>query len=308
MMTDKQKDLSGFTQGYILKGIGGFYYVETAGGVIECKARGIFRKNDISPYPGDNVAISLDGDVGTIEEILPRRNFLVRPTVSNVDRLVIVVSTADPTPNLFVIDKLTAVAVYKDIEPVIVITKTDLSDATILREIYNKAGFRTFSVNCLNGNGSDEVRSLLADGVSVLCGNSGVGKSSLLNCIYPSFHAATASISTKLGRGRHTTRQVELYKTDSGSYVADTPGFSTVDIARYEVILKENLENTFPEFAPYLNNCKFTGCSHTTEKGCAIIEGVKQNEIDGNRHENYRALYSEAKNIKEWELPGYVKK
>ena len=288
--------------GIILKGIGGFYYVEAANTIYECKARGIFRKKNNSPLPGDNVRISIPSEgFPAIEEIYPRRNSLKRPPLANIDTLVIVCSTVDPTPNTIVIDKMTAAAVDNDIEPVIVISKSDLKSGTELADIYRKSGFRVFEYSSNDINSALEIRPIFKDKITAFAGNSGVGKSTLLNTLYPQLSLDTGEISEKLGRGRHTTRTVELYKLDGG-YIADTPGFSTVDIERFNMIEKDNIQYCFPEFKDYLTMCKFTSCSHTCEKGCCIIDAVNRGEIPESRHKSYVAMYNEVKDIKKWQL------
>lgn len=289
--------------GLIVKGIGGFYYVEAADTVYECKARGIFRKDKITPVVGDHVAISIDSDgTGSIDAILPRKNSLIRPPVANIDTLVVVVSICDPSPSTLIIDKTIAAAEDKGIEPVVVISKTDLEDSQWLQDIYAKTGLRLVTVSSRTGEGVEEVRSLLHGKITAFTGNSGVGKSSLLNQIDERLQLPTGEISQKLGRGRHTTRQVELIKLEEDTYVADTPGFSSIQIERYDIVKKENLQYCFREFEPYLNQCKFSSCSHTGEKGCAVIRAVEDGVISESRHRNYIAMYNEVKDIKEWNL------
>lgn len=289
--------------GVIIKGIGGFYYVEAAGEVYECKARGAFRKKKITPLAGDNVTITVrEGKENTIDEIGERKNFLLRPPVANIDTLIIVSSVKDPVPSLLVIDKMTAIAVDKGIKPCVVFSKSDLGDTTELESIYRKAGIDVFSVCCKTGEGIEKVKEMISDGITVFTGNTGVGKSSLLNCIDDRFSLATGEISDKLGRGRHTTREVTLYHINNG-LVADTPGFSSLDIEQTsDVIVKENLPFCFPEFQEYLGKCKFTSCSHTVEKGCLILEALNNGEIDKNRHESYVSMYNDVKDLKEWQL------
>lgn len=288
-------------KGIIVRLLGGFYYVDTGGSIIECKARGIFRKKGLSPVVGDNVVISIEKEgYAAISEILPRKNSIVRPAVANIDKLFIVSSVCEPEPNLFIVDKMTATAFYKNIEPVLIFSKSDMLSAERYLEIYGKAGIKAVSFSSKTGEGADKVRALLKDSVAAFTGNSGVGKSSLLNFLFPELNIATGDISKKLGRGRHTTRSVELYKTESG-YVADTPGFSTVDLERYEIISKDMLAGTFPEFKDYINTCQFTSCAHICEKGCAIIEAVKQGKISKSRHKSYVEMYNEVKDIKEWQ-------
>ncbi len=294
--------MSKILTGIILKGIGGFYYVESADCIYECKARGSFRKEKITPLAGDKVTITVREDKeNTIDEILPRSNFLLRPPVANIKRLIIVSSVKEPTPSTLIIDKLTALAVDKNIEPCVVFSKSDLADTGELVDIYKTAGIPVCSVCCKTGEGIEEVKGMISDGVTVFSGNSGVGKSSLLNLINPDFSLATGEISDKLGRGRHTTRDVTLYKFKNG-YLADTPGFSSLELALNEQILKENLPFCFPEFSEYLGTCKFSTCSHTVDKGCKILEAVENGEIHKSRHLSYVAMYNDIKDIKEWQL------
>ena len=289
--------------GTILKGIGGFYYVEAADKKIyECKARGVFRKEKIIPLAGDNVTISVDeNNKNSIDRILERKNFFNRPPVANVDNLVIVSSTCDPKPNLLIIDRLTAVAVFKGVKPIIVFTKDDLSSADEYTEIYKNAGFSVFSVSNETGEGVKEVKQCLENGISVFTGNSGVGKSSLINRIFPGMELETGEISRKLGRGRHTTRHVELYPFGNG-YIADTPGFSSLDFETNDLIRKDELADCFPDFAEYLGKCKFSSCAHVNDKGCRIVEAVRDGKIEKSRHESYVTMFNEVKNIKDWQL------
>lgn len=288
-------------QGIIIKLIGGFYYIEADNQIIECKARGNFRKKGISPVVGDRVKINIPKDgYASIEEVYQRKNKIVRPAIANIDKLVIVSSVCEPQPNLYIIDKMTATAINKNIEPIIVFSKTDLNSAEKYHKIYETSGIKTISFSAVTGEGADKVYSLLKDSVVAFTGNSGVGKSSMLNYLFPKLEIETGDISRKLGRGRHTTRSVELYKTDGG-YVADTPGFSTVDLERYELIYKDELANCFPEFEKYIDKCKFTSCAHICEKGCEVIKAVKDGKINKSRHNSYIEMYNEVKDIKEWQ-------
>ena len=291
-------------KGIIVKALSGFYYVKTENGIVECKARGVFRKKEFAPLVGDNVNITVtdtDANRGIIEEIIPRLNSLIRPPVANIDRLFIVVSTVSPSPNTFVIDKMTVLAENNNIEPIIVINKSDLENPNEIAEIYRRCGFRVFVVSATENKGIEQLFQLFKDKLSVFCGNSGVGKSSLLNAIDNRFDISTAEISEKLGRGRHTTRHVELYESHGG-FIADTPGFSSIDMERIEIIKKDELQYCFPEFDKYLGECKFTSCSHTKEKGCAVLSAVENGEIPQSRIESYRRLYEEASKYKDWEI------
>lgn len=291
-------------KGKIVKGIGGFYYVDTGEEIYECRARGNFRKQGITPLVGDNVEITLnEGDhENTIDIIYDRKNSLVRPPLANLDRLFIISSLVDPKINTYIIDKLTAIAEKKDIEPVIVITKNDIADGfEEYEKIYKSAGYRVIKCDNSSGEGAEEVKELLKDKICAFTGNTGVGKSSLLNNIFPDLKLETGETSKKLGRGRHTTRHCEIFKTDGG-YIADTPGFSSLDLERCETIYKDELPYCFREFIPYLDKCKFmTNCSHVSDKGCAVCEAVENGEISKSRHDNYIQIYNEVKDIKEWQ-------
>lgn len=288
------------TNGLLVKAVGGFYYVEVEDNIYECKARGSFRNQKISPYVGDRVTISIPEDgYCAIEAVNERKNSLIRPPLANIDTLFIVVSTTEPEPNTLIIDKMTAAAVSKGIEPVIVISKTDLSKADNLKQIYISTGFKVIECSKDNIDGAEKIKSMLSGKISAFTGNSGVGKSTILNAILPELELETGDISRKLGRGRHTTRHTELYKI-CGGYIADTPGFSTVDIERYELIRKEDLPNCFPEFEQYMCNCKFTSCAHIKEKGCGVLEALKEGKINPSRHTSYVMMYDEVKNIKDW--------
>lgn len=290
--------------GRVIKGIGGFYYVEAADTIYECKGRGKLKQNKNSLLVGDYVSISVnDNAENTIDEIKPRKNQLVRPPLSNLDRLFIVASVADPAINTFVTDRLIAIAEHKGIEPVIVLTKIDLdSSYKMYFDMYKKAGFKVVACNNKTGQGADEVLELITGKTSAFTGNTGAGKSSLLNMIDCSLNLETGETSKKLGRGRHTTRYCCLYKINGG-YVADTPGFSAVDFEKCEKILKQDLPYCFREFVPFLDGCKFqTSCSHINDKGCAVVKAVEDGLISKQRHENYIRLYNEVKDIKEWEM------
>lgn len=287
--------------GLIIKAIGGVYTVEAPDGVFECKARGIFRKKGISPVCGDKVEIEFENKTAVITEIKERKSLIIRPPLANLDVLVFVASICEPSPNLLILDKFIAVAEYKNIKPMVVITKIDKQEPNEYLNIYNKSGIDVFAVDNITGKGSDEVKQALMGKFSAFTGNTGVGKSSLLNNIFPELDLATNEISKKLGRGKHTTRHVELYKLNDGGYIADTPGFSSFDTNRYDIILKEDLAGCFKEFEPYVNKCRFQDCSHTKEKGCAVIEAVENGEIARSRHESYLSMYEQAKQIKEWE-------
>ena len=284
-----------------MKSIGGFYYVRSGEKEYECKARGSFRKRGSSPVVGDRVMITIPDDgFCAIEQILPRRNQLKRPALANIDALVIVCSTVDPQPNYTVIDKMTAAAVNHQMEPVIVVSKNDLKNGDELAEVYRQSGIRVYQCSPDSREETDDLLSFLRGKVSAFTGNSGVGKSTLLNRLFPQLELQTGDISEKLGRGRHTTRVVELFELD-GCFVADTPGFSTVDLQRYEMIDKEQLQYCFPEFEQYLGQCQFTSCAHTCEKGCAVLAALEEGKIAPSRHRSYVQMYNEVKDIKPWQ-------
>lgn len=286
----------------ILKGIGGFYYVEAAGAVYTCRARGVFRRDKITPLAGDRVTISVDGDPEsgnhTIEAIETRSNSFVRPPVANIDQLFIVVSTVQPRPNYLLVDRLSAIAFYKHVTPVIIITKGDLAQPEELVQIYQSSGIRTI-VSERDDKTAAQVRQLISGKVSAFTGNSGVGKSTLINLIAPELQLETAHISQKLGRGRHTTRTAELFAV-AGGYVVDTPGFASFDFSSGERIPKEDLAACFPEFVPFLDECRFTSCSHTTDQGCGVLAHLRAGEIHPSRHNSYVQLYQEASAWREW--------
>lgn len=283
---------------YITKGIGGFYYVRTPQGIVECKARGIFRKRGITPVAGDLVALSPDGTM--IDEILPRKNVFVRPPVANLDVLFIVASTTQPVPSTLVLDQLAAAAIYKDVQPVLVVTKADLATADKLAQAYATSGIPLVQLHYETGEGLDTIRGYIEGHLCAFCGNSGVGKSTLLNTLAPELNRETGQISQKLGRGRHTTREVEIFEV-CGGRLADTPGFASLEAQKLCRIPKEDLQHTFPEFERYFGQCRFTGCSHRSETGCAVRAAVEEGKISQTRYASYLAMYEEANARKEWE-------
>lgn len=286
------------TMNYITKGIGGFYYVRTAQGIVECKARGIFRKRGITPVAGDLVELSPDGTM--IDEILPRKNVFVRPPMANLDVLFIVASTTQPVPSTLVLDQLAAAAIYKDVQPVLVVTKADLAAADKLAQAYATSVIPLVQLHYETGEGLDTIRGYIQGHLCAFCGNSGVGKSTLLNALAPELKRETGQISQKLGRGRHTTREVEIFEV-CGGRLADTPGFASLEAQKLCRIPKEDLQHTFPEFEPYFGQCRFTGCSHRSETGCAVRAAVEEGKISKTRYASYLAMYEEASAWKEWE-------
>ena len=254
-------------QGYITKGIGGFYYVKCGDTGGECKAKGIFRKQRITPLAGDRVTVETENGGNVISAIEPRKNVFVRPPIANPDILFVVASTTQPVPSTLVLDKLTAIAAHKGVRPVIVCTKADLAESDFLQKAYEKSTLPFIRIDHATGEGLDEIRQLIAGNLCAFCGNSGVGKSTLLNALAPQLGQQTAEISQKLGRGRHTTREVTVFEAFGGR-IADTPGFASLETGKVCYIPKEELELAFPEFEPYLGKCRFTGCSHRSEKDC----------------------------------------
>ncbi len=288
-------------QGIILRGIGGFYYVETADAVYTCRARGSFRRQGITPVAGDRVEIEVQpSGEGFLTRVLERHNSLLRPPVANLDLLVMVASVCQPTTNTLVLDKMIAVAEKKGITPIVVINKTDLADPTELEETYRKAGLECYTVSAHQPETLEPLRKRLAGYISVFSGNSGVGKSSILNAIDPSLILETGEISQKLGRGRHTTRTATLYHLADG-YIVDTPGFSSLDLEQVEPINKEELPDCFREFAPFVDQCRFVGCAHYKEPNCGVRQAVEKGLIARSRYESYVTMYEAVKDKKEWE-------
>ena len=290
------------SEGRIQKALSGFYYVDTGTQILTCRARGKFRKEGISPLVGDRVEVrELGNGEGFVEAIFPRKNAFARPAVANIDQLVIIASGAIPKTDPFLIDRVAAIAALKDCEVIILLNKCDLNSADDLYKIYQAAGFQTLRVSAQTGEGLKELVSLIRGKVSAFTGNSGVGKSSILNALDPEFHLQVGEVSDALGRGRHTTRHVELYRLACGAEVVDSPGFSSFETDELNLELKHHLPETFREFRPYLNDCRFVGCSHTKEKGCAVLEAVRRGDIQNSRHASYLRLYEELKPLKDWQ-------
>lgn len=282
-------------KGIIVKGIGGFYYVKTGSGeVVECRARGIFRKNGIKPTIGDEVEINR----ASIEQIYPRRTYLLRPSVANIDKLVIVMAAADPLPDFALADKLTVAALSSGIEPVICINKTDIADAQAVEDIYKKAGFKVISMSAAQDAGALELHEQIRGSVAAFAGLSGVGKSSILNLLCGNI-AETGEVS-RIKRGRHTTRHVELFEIGAETYVLDTPGFSSLSITEICDVKAPELWKYFPEFSG-AGECRFKGCSHINEPDCAVKALVETGAAASSRYDSYKELYTQLNNIKEWE-------
>lgn len=287
--------------GLIIKDLAGSFFVTADGNSYECKARGKFRNDGISPLVGDKVEFSLDSNkIGVVEKIFQRKNSLIRPRVANIDKLFIVSSYQKPAPNTYLIDKITAIAEYNNIEPVIVFNKCDMGDFTHFIKIYKNAGLKTLCVSALTGEGIDGLVGELKDCISAFTGNSGVGKSSILNSIFGNNNIATGEVSDKLGRGRHTTRHTELIKLHFGGYAADTPGFSAIDYDSTDYGFKEKLLNSFRDLSSFDTGCKFTSCTHITEPDCRIREALKNGQIEQSRYDSYIQLFGELKDLKPW--------
>jgi len=286
----------------IIKALSGFYYVQTEDGVVECRARGRFRRQDQSPLVGDFVRITRQGDKGVLEALLPRKNAFIRPAVANIDQLVVLASCAIPVTEPFLIDRVLAIAQLQNVPALVVVNKDDLAPAQPLAEIYRRADVPVLVTSAETGEGIKALREALAGKLSCLTGNSGVGKSSLLNRACPQLQLPVGEVSEKLGRGRHTTRHIELYSLGSNTFVADTPGFSAFDTERMELVHKEQLQYAFPEFAPYLGHCQFPDCAHRKEPGCAVRKALAEGKIGQTRYSSYERLYELASQLKEWEL------
>lgn len=288
-------------EGTIMKALSGFYYVDLAGETVTCRGRGKLRHQKVSPLVGDRVEITLNDDgTGAVEAVLPRRNQLARPAVANIDQLVILCANVNPVSDPYLIDRVCSVAEGKGCRVVIAVNKCDLDPGDALAATYAAAGFPVLRLSAVTGEGIGSLRELLQGKVSAFTGNSGVGKSSVLNALEPSFAIATGEVSDKLGRGRHTTRHVELFRVGN-ALVADTPGFSSFEGEHLELLDKDALGASFREFRPCLEQCRFVGCSHTKEKGCAVLEAVEAGAIPRSRHDSYVRLYREAKERRPWE-------
>ena len=290
------------TEGRILRSLSGFYDVQTQEGLITCRARGVLRREGNSPLTGDLVEITVEKGKGMVEKILPRKNHFIRPAVANVDALVVFAANVNPVTEPFLIDRVTAIAGDQNVQVVLCVNKCDLDPAVNLVRIYEHAGFPVICTSAETGEGVEDLRALLEGKLTAFTGNSGVGKSSILNRLAPELQLETGEVSEKLGRGRHTTRHVELYRLGENTYVADTPGFSSFDTDQMELILKENLQYAFPDFGSYLGKCRFDDCSHRREPDCAVRAAVEAGEIERSRYESYLKLYEKSSQIKAWEM------
>ena len=288
--------------GRILRSISGFYDVQTPQGMVTCRGRGSLRKGGDSPLTGDMVEITVEHGKGMVERILPRRNRFIRPAVANVDALVVFAANVNPVTEPFLIDRVAAIAGDQEVQVILCVNKCDLDPATDLVRIYQNAGFSVIRASAETGEGVEELRALLQGKLVAFTGNTGVGKSSMLNRLCPQLQLATGEVSEKLGRGRHTTRHVELFRLAEDTYVADTPGFASFDTEQMDVILKENLQYAFSDFAPFMGQCQFHDCSHRAEPGCRIRQAVEDGEIERSRYDSYLRLYEKSSQIKLWEL------
>ena len=288
--------------GRIVRSLSGFYDVQIPGKVISCRGRGSLRKEGVTPLTGDMVEITLEHGKGMVERVLSRKNRFIRPAVANVDALVVFAANVNPVTEPFLIDRVAAIAGDQNVPVILCINKCDLDPAVDLAKIYRNAGFSLIQASAQTGEGVEELRALLQGKLTAFTGNTGVGKSSMLNRLCPQLELATGEVSEKLGRGRHTTRHVELYALDEETYVADTPGFSSFDTDQMDVLLKENLQYAFGDFAPYLGQCQFHDCSHRREPGCRVRQAVEEGNLEKTRYDSYLRLYEKACQIKLWEL------
>lgn len=290
------------TEGIIIKALSGFYYVQTEQGLLECKARGRFRLDGTSPLVGDRVVCSIDANgKGRVDHVEERRNFFIRPAVANVDALIFVAANTNPITDPFLIDRVSVIAENADCELIVCLNKTDVDPADKLYSIFNDAGFTVVRTSAKTGEGMDELRNVTRGKVCAFTGNSGVGKSSILNSLLPGVNIKTAEVSEKLGRGKHTTRHVELFDLGDSTYVADTPGFASFDIEMMEIIPKEQLQYDFIDFAPYIGQCRFKDCAHLKEPACAITQAVAEGKISQSRYLSYMRLYELSAQHKSWE-------
>ena len=290
------------TTGRIIKALSGFYYVETADGLLECKARGKFRLDGTSPLVGDLVACSIDSSgKGRVDQILPRKNWFIRPAVANIDALVFVAAGTNPITDPFLIDRVSVIAEESDCETIVCINKTDINSGDTLYETYTAAGFPTVRTSAATGEGMNELLRLLRGKVCAFTGNSGVGKSSILNVLLPDARAETGEVSEKLGRGRHTTRSTALYDLGENTYLADTPGYASFELEMMKAIPKEALAADFRDFAPYLGGCRFNDCAHLKEPGCAVRAALDEGRLMPSRYRSYVRLYELCAQQNFWE-------
>ena len=304
-------------EGIIVSGVGGLYSVKADNGeIFPCRAKGAFRRKGLTPLVGDRVSVrppEASGKEYFIEEIFERKNSLIRPPMANLETLFVTFAPKDPEPSTLYLDKLLSIAVFNHIRPVVVITKSDISEelAATYAEIYKKAGFPVFISSSENGNGVDALKEYILSlkGICAFAGASGVGKSTLMNALFPTLTLDTGVLSEKISRGKHTTRSVTLYpmpdlieNAPSGAYIADTPGFSMLDFIEFDFYTLEDLPHCFPEFEPYISRCRYTDCSHTKESAndCAIAEAIENGDIAKQRHESYLSIYADLVGKRPW--------
>ena len=290
------------TEGRIVRSLSGFYDVQTSDGLVTCRARGILRKEGNSPLTGDMVEITVERGKGMVERILPRKNRFVRPAVANIDALVVFAANVNPVTEPYLIDRVAAIAGDQNVPVILCVNKCDLDPAADLVRIYEHAGFTVICTSAETGEGVETLMQQISGKLVAFTGNSGVGKSSILNRLCPELNLATGEVSEKLGRGRHTTRHVELYQLENDTYVADTPGFSSFDTDQMEVILKENLQYAFPDFGRFIGKCRFDDCSHRKEPDCAVRAAWESGDIEKSRYDSYLRLYEKSSQINLWEL------
>lgn len=290
------------SEGTIMKALSGFYYVRTENGLLQCRARGKFRKDGLSPQVGDRVALEGTGEgSGYVLDILPRKNRFVRPAVANVDALALLAANVNPVTDPFLVDRVAVIAESVGCGVIICINKCDLDRGDALFDAFSTGtGYPVLRTSAVTGEGIPELTALIRGKTVAFTGNSGVGKSSLLNRIAPEFQVPVGEVSGRLGRGRHTTRHIELFDVGDGTLIADTPGFSSFDLTQMEPIPKEKLQSLFPEFRPYLGACRFDDCAHLREPGCAVLEALQAGKISPSRHESYRKLYEISAQYKFW--------
>ena len=289
-------------EGTIIKALSGFYYVSCGENVYECKARGRFRLDGTSPLVGDKVCFVTDSSgKGFIEKVYDRKNSFIRPAVANIDALVFVAANTNPITDPFLIDRVSVIAEEACCELIVCINKVDIDPADELYAIYTGSGFTTRRTSAATGEGIPELRAVLDGKICAFTGNSGVGKSSLLNSISPEFNIEVAAVSNKLGRGKHTTRHVELYNIGDATFIADTPGFASFDIKMMQNIEKQELQHDFREFKKYIGSCRFNDCAHFEEPGCAVTDALRRGEIMPSRYQSYKRLYELSAQSNFWE-------
>ena len=288
-------------EGVIIKALSGFYYVRTDSETVECRARGRFRLDGTSPLVGDRVVISLDAQgKGRVDKVLERKNFFIRPAVANIDLLVAVASEVEPVTDPFLIDRVTTTAEHNGCEVLICVNKSDATTSHRLRDIYAATPYTLIETSAVTGEGIERLAQYINGKVCAFSGNSGVGKSSILNALEPELGLKTGEVSEKLGRGKHTTRHVEIFPV-AGGYCADSPGFASFDVEQMPPIPKEELQFAFPEFEPYIGSCRFDDCAHIKEPDCAVREALANGSISASRYESYCRLYEISAQCKEWE-------